>query len=345
MIDFSSIQLKNIIVHKVGNKATEEGIRFSENPLKIDDETILELLMKYLFSPFNSNTYYRLHHEIDLNLNEIYVFISKIFEDDSQFIEQSKNISKHLYDKSSHPKIKGGEFYIAYIKDCVLDGEMYDAIGLFKTENKDTYLRILEKDDSFEVDYDTGININKLDKGCLIFNCEKEKGYLVSIIDNINKSAEARYWKEDFLKIKPREDNFYFTQNCLKMCKDFTNESFEEISKDEQIEIKNNALKYFSEKDTFSLDDFADSVIANPETKEIFKEYKQSFEEDNNVQLQDKFEISQPAISKSKSFFKTVVKLDKNFHLYIHGGNENIEKGFDDEKNMSYYKLYYESEK
>jgi len=344
MLDFTLTKLQNIIVHKVGNKTRDEGIRFSNNYLITEGDILKELLLKYFLSPFKSDSFYRFYHETDINLNEIFVYIKKIFEDENVFIEQSKNISKHLYQQSLHPKIKGGEFYITYLKDCIVDGEQLDAIGLFKTENKDTYLRVHETENNFEVDYESGININKLDKGCLIFNSETENGFVVSIIDNINKSGEAQYWKDDFLKIKPREDNFYFTQNYLKMCKEFTETAIDNLDKNQQIEIKNNALKYFKEKEVFNVKEFADEVIKNPEIKEAFIEHKQNFENDNDLLIQDNFDISKQATNKSQKYFKSVLKLDKNFHLYIHGGHDLIEKGFDEDKKLNYYKLFYDKE-
>ena len=41
----------------------------------------------------------------------------------------------------------------------------------------------------------------------LIFNSEKESGYLVSIIDTTNKT-DAAYWKDDFLQVMPRENEW-----------------------------------------------------------------------------------------------------------------------------------------
>ena len=40
----------------------------------------------------------------------------------------------------------------------------------------------------------------------------------------------------------------------------------------------------------------------------------------------------------------SVLKLDKNFHIYIHGDKKLIEKGFDDGKAMSFYKVYFKEE-
>ena len=39
---------------------------------------------------------------------------------------------------------------------------------------------------------------------------------------------------------------------------------------------------------------------------------------------------------------KSVIKLDKNFHIYVHGNRELIEQG-EDEKGK-YYKVYFKEE-
>ncbi|MCE3259354.1 MAG: nucleoid-associated protein [Bacteroidetes bacterium] len=41
---------------------------------------------------------------------------------------------------------------------------------------------------------------------------------------------------------------------------------------------------------------------------------------------------------------RTVVKLDKNFHIYIHGRHDYVENGYDEAKGLKYYKLFYTNE-
>lgn len=345
MIDFSNTKLHKLIVHKVGNKSREEGTVLSNNNLKLQGEMLNDLMLQFFIKPFKNENFFGFHHETDLNLNETYFFASEIFKEEQSFVEQSQNIAKHLYEQSTHPKIKNGEFYTIILKDCLIEDELVDAIGLFKTENKDTYIKVKEKDDNFEIDYEKGININKLDKACIIFNTEKDSGYIVSIIDNINKGGEAQYWKDDFLKIKPREDNYYFTQNYLNMCKDFADKGLEELDKTEQIDIKNSTMSYFVEKDTFNIEEFKEEVIKDEETKEIFNEFVQNYETENDLQIQNEFDISKNAVKSVKRKFKSIIKLDKNFHIYIHGNQDLIEKGYDEQKNKNFYKLFFDKEK
>ena len=39
-----------------------------------------------------------------------------------------------------------------------------------------------------------------------------------------------------------------------------------------------------------------------------------------------------------------MLKLDKNFHIYIHGDKDLIEKGYDQTTGKKYYKIYYDEE-
>jgi len=68
------------------------------------------------------------------------------------------------------------------------------------------------------------------------------------------------------------------------------------------------------------------------------------FNEEFDAGIDQSFDISRAAVKKQSRVFKSVLKLDKNFHIYIHGNKELIEKGFDDDKSMNYYKVYFKEE-
>jgi hypothetical protein len=229
-----------------------------------------------------------------------------------------------------------------------IEGELHDAIGIFKSENKETYLKVYPENSGFNVSYEReAINISKLDKGCLIINTEKDQGYKIAVIDQTNRSAEAVYWKDEFLKLRIRNDNYHQTSNVLGVYKNFVTQKLDEdfeISKADKIDLLNRSIKYFKEKDSFDLDEFSTEVIANAEGIESFKNYKKSYEEEFDTAIPDSFDISDAAVKKQARDYKSVLKLDKNFHIYIHGNKELIEKGFDDDKSMNYYKVYFREE-
>ena len=75
----------------------------------------------------------------------------------------------------------------------------------------------------------------------------------------------------------------------------------------------------------------------------MFQNFNHQFQEDNEIVLEDSFEISTPAVKKQQSIFKSIIKLDKNFHIYVHGNRELIEKGVEPD-GRKFYKIYYKEE-
>jgi hypothetical protein len=80
--------------------------------------------------------------------------------------------------------------------------------------------------------------------------------------------------KDEFLKLKVRNDNYSQTQNVLGVYKNFVTEKLDEnfeISRTDKIDLLNRSMKYFKEKETFDIDEFSNEVIANKEGIESFK--------------------------------------------------------------------------
>ena len=335
--------IERIAVHSVGNKANGDAILLSSSEL-MPDESIRNLLATYFLSPFKSEEYYNLYHESSLELNEAYNFVSRIFDDPQALHEQSVQLAKHLYESGMHPQIKGGEFYVVYFADCSFGGERTDAVGLFKSETRDTFLDVKHEAGGVHIAAREGIDIKRLDKGCVVFNIEREAGFAVCIVDNTNRT-EARYWIDDFLRVRQRQDNYHNTHNTLAMCKKYVTKHLSkefDVSKADQAEMLNETMKYFQEQDSFSMDDFSEKVIRQPEVVESFTRFKQEYEQDRDIRIEDEFGISDSAVKKQARSYKSVIKLDRNFHIYVHGNRNLLEQG-EDEKGK-FYKVYYEEE-
>lgn len=341
---------EQLSIHRVGNKAQDEFYVLSDTPIDIaQDEVLPDLLMQYFMKPFGKvNEVYRFYHpNDDLQLNEVYYFTKQYFDDKLAFHDMSQQVAKHLYEVSEHPKIKAGEVYVVALKNVQLEGEEHDAVGIFKSENKEAYLKVYPNAGGFDLDYEQeAININKLDKGVVIINVEGEEGYKVLVVDQTNQS-EAVYWKDDFLKIKTRNDNFQQTGNMLKVVKNFVNDKLDEVFELEsadKIDLLNRSMNYFKTKETFDQGEFEEEVIANPQAASLFKAYQEHFADQFEAPFSSNFEIASPAVKKMAASYKSVIKLDKNFHVYVHGKRDYIEAGFDEERGLNYYKLYFENE-
>ena len=348
MVSFFEASIAQLSVHKTGNKNIDEPLVLSEQPLQLTDETLGELLMRYFVQPFDkTNEIYRLYHPTDdLELNEVFHFVSMMFVDAASFHENTRQIAKQLYDIADNPKIKSGELYICYFKQLQLEGALTDAIGIFKSEAKEPFLKVSQDGKNFQLNYEEqAVNLKKLDKGCIIFNTEKEAGYKVAIVDQTNR-AEAVYWMNEFLKLKVRNDNYNQTHNVLSAYKHFVTQKMDEdfdISKADKIDLLNRSIRYFKENEQFDLNEFSNTVIDNPKGAALFKAYKQEYEQEMDSPIDDSFSISGNAVKKQARVFKSVLKLDKNFHIYIHGNREMIEQGMEPD-GRKYYKIYFKEE-
>ena len=274
MLYTEDTRIAALAVHIVGNKAKDEPLLVAPALSgQVGDTGLMQTLTAYFAGGFKSEEYYNLHHETDLACNEVYNFVCKVFDDRETFYDNSVGLARHLYETGTHPQIKGGEFYVVYFTGCRFGGEAVDAVGLFKSETRDTFLEVGEQDGQLHISSCQGINVDKLDKGCLVFNTEREEGFAVCVVDNTNR-AEARYWIDDFLHVRPRQDNYHNTHNVLV--------------------------------------------------------------------IEDEFAISDSAVRKQARAYKSVIKLDRNFHIYVHGNRNLLEQG-EDEKGK-FYKVYYEEE-
>lgn len=339
--------LERLVLHKVGNKANGELLSLSSAPYILNND-ISSLLLKYFTTPFKGSQYYVFSNDADVGFNGMYNCICNIFDDPkTNLYEESCNIAQHLYDVSVHPNIKSGELYVTYMTQCYLDGEIVDAIGIFKSENKETYLKVFPQGDNFDIEQDNGININKLDKGCIVFNKDREDGFVVAVVDNVSKGNEAVYWIDDFLSLRQRQDSFFKTENMLSLCKNFVVDYLPqeyEMTKADQAEILNKTSAYFKENKNFDTETFSDKVMENDDLKDKFKLYKGAYEKEYEMNLDDSFILNEEALKKASRYLRSVIKLDKNFTIYIHGKRDRVEIGEDEEKGLRYYKFYFEKE-
>lgn len=344
MIQFHEIQIQQCIVHKVGNKCEDGGCSLSSVLVNVDEKMHRVLENYFIKSFINNEQYWRFSHISDIELNEVYSYVLSMFQGEKGFIDVSWKIASYLYECTTHPNVKSGDLYVVYIKECIWYSEKCDAVGIFKSENLDTFIKVTNVADGYDVETHQGININKLDKGCLIFNTKKEEGYVVAVVDNTNKS-DAKYWVEDFLGVKPRQDKYFQTQNFMSVCKSFVTKQLPsefEVSKADQAEILNRSVQYFKDNDEFSIQEFSETVLEHPEVIESFQSYKERYQTERDIEIEDSFAISNDAVKKQARSFKSVIKLDKNFHIYVHGNRNLIEQG-EDEKGR-YYKVYYNEE-
>ncbi|MFN8309370.1 MAG: nucleoid-associated protein [Chitinophagales bacterium] len=344
-LDFSRARIQELITHHVGNKVNDEGIHLSDELSAFPPETET-FLLQYFLSPLREELFYAFTHAVKLDMNEVFTLVTRIFNDHSDFINDSKRLAKMLYEYTAHPKIKSGELNVVYLTEVMLDNKKVDALGLYKSETNVPFLKMKNRRGKYDIDHEMGFEIKSVDKGCLIFNTQPETGFKVLTIDNSSKSSEAQYWKDDFLKLRPIANEFHQTHQFLAITKNFVTQQLDEdfeVSKADKIDLLNRSVAYFKAHDTFDKSEFEQQVLQDATIIKSFQNFDHQYRTDHDIELKDSFDISALAVKKQARVFKSVLKLDKNFHIYIHGNRELIEQGVEKD-GRKYYKIYFDQE-
>lgn len=341
MIQINEAIIGKIICHRVCNDELKSII--SDDTIAIANSDDGKIFTEILLKPFqNSEMVYEFYHEIDLNLNVIYKIAQDIYNGE-EFVRKSQDIVSHLVKSSRYPNIKDGDLLIATFEDVVVENKYCEAICICKIEDKVNFI---------EPDYQNlqktrvrkGISANKIDKACLIiFNQDN------TIVCTTDKNRiDTQYWIEDFLSVRPKQNEYYNTKNMLTATRVFVTKEmpqvFSGVSKADQADILNKSVNFFKDNNTFDINEFTNDVMPEPELKEQFNDFLSSYSEKEGVELVGHFDISTPAVKKQARVFRNVIKLDKNFHIYVHGDNQYIKKGYDEATGMHYYQLFFKEE-
>lgn len=254
-------------------------------------------------------------------------------------VKQANNLARHLYEQSIHPNIKIGEFYVVLLEGCEIDGEETSAIGLFKSEVMETVLTVKMEQNHLILSPEMGMSLKKLEKGCIVFNIDKEHGYKVAVVDNTNLKSDAHYWADNFLHVKDCNYDYHQTVKLMDMCTGFVQQLKEQSEVDSVIAAKKTA-ELLKTSETVQVDDLADLLCQNAEQKQAFDTYRQSFEEEYGSFAGEISVVSKAASRKPVSRMN-VLKLGNDFEVKVLNPDANIESGVDELSGKRFYTLYY----
>lgn len=340
MILIEETTIQKLILHRVLSAESEAVINDSlVDNLGDEEENVFK---KVLLNPFLSHAQtFEFKHDVNIDYNVLFNLSKKIYHGEN-YIEKTEEIVRHLISASKHPNIKDGDLFIAKFDDIKFDNKYYEALGIYKFEDKDKFIETSIDGGKVNHSFRKIIGNKKPDKACLILFSEEP--YTILIIDN-NKN-DTDYWQNEFIGHTPKKDDVNSTNNFMTLTKNFITtqipEDFE-VSKADQIDLLNRSVDYFKSHDTFDKQEFEEEVFGDNNVIDSFRRYDHSYRQENEMDLSDNFEISPQAVKKQARVFKSILKLDKNFHIYIHGNRELIEQGIDD-NGRKFYKIYYEQE-
>lgn len=348
MISRKNASISKFIIHKVGNKFNDTKNAFSEKTVDFD-EASYDLMLPFLLKPFSSAVQsYRFNHHANVALNEINTYSAQLFTEDDAFIEVSKHIVMHLYEQSNSANIKTGDVLVVEFEGIEFRDITTNAIGIFKIESKVNFFQTYLENNSYDVLVQKGISSKKVDKGCLILNQSDSEGNIIFSIDN--NSYDAQYWTNHFLNIKYADDANSHTHQYIELCKDFSTEILKTTyGAQEQNTFLAKTIDFFKENEIVNVERFKDELFEEDKHKREFDTYKKEFEGEQNLIIRNQFDVAEAVVNKEKRKIKTDIKLDTNIQIKLDidapdASTEYLERGYDDQKKMHYYKVFFNAE-
>jgi hypothetical protein len=290
-----------------------------------------ELSLSYFFlKPFKDKILYSIDDE------DFFDKVSEFFDRKITLENFSQSLAQKLFESDET------EVLILEIKGLVFEDEVLDALGFFKIDQKERFVTLTASEGKSSLQAKQGLSFGKLTRGTLIFNTERDHGYKALCIDSSSKN-ESQIWREQVMGLKRRKDDFYKTQQVLQVYREFVEQQLDAPA--EQVaQIKAKAKDYFSQSQTFDKQEFEQHVFEEPKMVEAFESFAQNLEQERQIFIEPEFEIAEKAIKQDKKTFRSVIKLDKNFHVYVHANPNLLEKGHDPERNMNFYRLFFKNE-
>lgn len=332
MIKVKEIKLATIQV--VGNKTRGEGLSAASALVDVSESS--EFLTQLVEKSFTMDDLKRFSYIESVELNPVYQFVSKIFDDIETFLKQSVNIATFLYDQSIHSNIRSGELYVLLL-ECEYKKEPVEAIAILKSEKKDPFLAT--DNDGREISVRTiyGTGLKGLDKGCLVLNVERENGYVVGTVDNTNNGSDAQYWTDSFLHVTNCDDDYHETVKLTEMLTAFSKQVAEQNAAEGAVVAKK-ATELLKKGEAVQVEELADRICVTGEQREQFASLRQEFEEEHGGFAEAVNVVAKAASRKPVSRMNTL-RIGDTFEVKVLTPEARMEQGKDD--GGRYWKLYW----
>jgi len=148
----------------------------------------------------------------------------------------------------------------------------------------------------------------------------------------------------------PLSDDNFKTKNYLKLCQNFAKDVvLPAEDKQQEVLFMNRAVNHFAKNDEFEESNFLTDVMENPELIPEFKHYKVEKGPKYSIEDVSSFDIANKAVSDARKKIKNVIELDTNIQIKMdfinpESAEKFVEKGWDEERQMYYYLVYFNKE-
>ncbi|MCC6937979.1 MAG: nucleoid-associated protein [Flavobacteriales bacterium] len=338
MVNGKQAIVEEFVLHRIGESASDSV--FSDYSAVLEGPEEQEFLRKLFLKPFATMAHTSEFIPDELSKNVLHDLCTKV-EEGEDLVLQSIAIAKHVIHAARNHSIKGGDLFVAKFNNVELGSAAYRAIGIYKFDDKEVFIESKVAGKSVGMKLKRGLGTVKPNNACLVLFTEGT--YTLFTIDD---HATADFWQKDLIGLRPKRDNVNSTSNLLELTQSFITQQLPqdfEIAKADQIDLLNRSVNYFKTNSEFDKGAFAQEVFQEERAIQSFNQFSDRYQSAHDVEIDDSFAISPDAVKKQARIFKSVLKLDKNFHIYIHGDRNKIEHGVD-ESGRKFYKIYYDQE-
>jgi hypothetical protein len=339
MINGKEAMVEEFVIHRIGTEGAPSILTDYSAVLQGPEEQ--EFLRKLFLRPFSSMAQTNEFAVEEGGPDNLLQQLCQKAEKGAELVGVSQAIAQRLIEVAEGYEVRTGDLFVARFHGVELGAAHYDGLGIYKYDDKEVFLESRAEENSLTMQLKRGLGGRKPDHALLVLFTPM--AHTLFVIDDNPRDG---FWQQGFIGLRAKRDHVNSTRNVLEMTKNFITEQLPQdyqIPKADQIDLLNRSVQYFKDNTDFDRTSFAREVFQSDEVIDSFARFGDRFQEERAVELDERFEISPAAVKKQARVFKSVLKLDKNFHIYIHGDRNKIEQGVD-ENGRKYYKIYYEQE-
>jgi hypothetical protein len=311
-----------------------EGDAAEPCPLDITDEWTNQLFNYYLLTGFGADQtgHIQAEHPRFSDLNEL---LHRFFEDGEIGPIHARLTGD--WTRFSGQCDENGIWFTAQWPQFETEGYQGPAIGFYFSNERGSFLQL----NGTEPLVLQGLPMKKPQFSCL-FHPDGEG----NIRQYLSEPAPSS-WSQQLFPFQRQQDEAFHAKEFFKLCKSFSEEVLvknQGQDREQQVEFLSDSLELTRQTGEVNFENFRQEVLKEPAVIDAFEDYKQKYAGERQWNPPDQFAVSDAVQNQAKKFIKSVIKLDKNFHIYVHGNKERIEKGFDEERKLHYYRLWFDAE-
>lgn len=243
-------------------------------------------------------------------------------------------------------QIKDGLLLSLIVSDVEVEEELCNALIIVKLDDSQSFIKYRSAEE-VSLSLEDGFALARINKIAMILDYNSDDGY-PSYISSELARPQAKYWVDRVLQIKPVDQAYQPTEEYLQLAKSFIKDHVYQEPHGNQAEkhgVLYDAGEFFKRNENYDDQAWKKEILQNqPGRIEAWEQHKDTHSERTGRSLPESFGISNLAVKDNQRYFKSVLKLDKNFHVYIHGDRNKIEHGSELD-GRKYYKLYYDEER